>query len=253
MNEWINLYHGLELYPGFEQNTRDNENGILFLCEYYFLKYELNQISATDIQIFKTIANNLRTYKPDRFNRYEGLFDRGADESLMIPKDRLRTISHDNISAIASFSAMFQLDFHKKIYQHGIKNFWRFDNVYPDKPRWKRIMHPRDIIYWSRLGGSFIGKSLAWLFMWIFYITQIWSALDFYEKNGDIATSGPLLIYMRLMPLRTKWYNFGARFCWWLCKKIRKWKHRRNYDYMFEYYFKYENHPNRVLAKKVFT
>ena len=37
--KYINDFHGLELNAGFEPNIRDNENGILFLVEFYILKY----------------------------------------------------------------------------------------------------------------------------------------------------------------------------------------------------------------------
>lgn len=250
-SRWINPTHGMELHPDINTGNRQNENGILFLAEYEFLKYELSQMFGSDVSIFNAIAKNLRTYKPNGVDRYEGLFDRGSGESLTIPKEEMRTISHDNITAIVAFSAMFHLGYHEAVFKHGKRNFWRFDNVYPEAPRWSRIMHPRDIIHWSRLGGGVIGKSLAWSFMWLFYVSQIWSALDKSDKNGNINTSGPLLIFVRLFPLRRK--SIVARGVWWLCQKIRKFYHKREYDFMFEYYFNDEQHPNRLLAKEVFT
>lgn len=241
---WINISHGMELHADINDGIRKNENGILFLCEYYFLKYELNQLTQADVETFRQIVENLRTYRSDGINRYLGLYDRGSGESLIISKDKLRTISHDNISAIVAFSDLFGLPYAKAVFEHGKANFWRFDNVYPEAPRWSRIMHPRDIIFWSRLGGRPIGKAIAWLFMWFFYLALMVSILNKKGSDGTIHTSGPLLVFVRLFPLRRK--SIIARGFWWLCCKLR------DYKFTFDYYYKDPEHPNRKLAAEVF-
>lgn len=268
---WVNPYHGLELEPGFKEGHRDNENGILFLVEYFFLKYELGSMTAADIAIFETIVKRLRTYKPDGQSRYSGLFDRGEGESLTIPKDKLRTISHDNISAIVSFSAMYGLEWHKHVYEHGKTNLWRFDNVYPESPRWERLWLPRDVIYYSRLGGGWLGKSIAWMFMWYFYLTQVISCARKYkvrpiwyerlwdkirgrdpgEIRKDFSTSGPLLVFMRLFPLRRR--SAIARLVWKICTGLIKFNRKAGWDWVFDYYFKHPEHPNKILAKKLYS
>lgn len=248
-SNWINPRCGMELYEGIVNGELDNENGILFLAEYYFLKHMLGILSQTDIYMFRFICEGLRTYGPGG-KRYEGLFDRSAGDSLDLDPEGINEVSHDNLTAIACFSNVFGLGFDKETYKHGVKNLWRFDNRYPEKPRWARFMHPRDIILWSRLSGSFLGKTLAWFFMWFVYADALYTC----GKKGspdELDTSGKLLTFVRLYTMSRR--SWVAKMVWKLCQsRIRKAFDGNGMAFVFEYYFKDPNFPSRVLGRKAF-
>ncbi len=269
--KYINFYHGLELGPDWKPGTRSNENGILFLCEYYFLKYLARKLTYADITIFSQICQTLTTVGPDGM-KIPGLFDRGAKESQWEDRSKIKTISHDNLSAISAFSYKFGLPYHNLIYKHGVKNFWRFDNIQPENPRWSRIMIPRDIIYWSRLGGGTIGKTISWFFMWYFYATclvscrsktmlrpqlidrimkflKTWNVKDLKATVELPDTSGKLLVFMRLFPLARK--SWVAKKVWNMCKKRVEKNFDGGYHWIFNYYFKDPEQPIRVLSNEI--
>lgn len=266
----------MEKLPIAVDYKRFNENGILLLAVYFFLKEESGErLTPEDKALFNEIVRNLRTHKADG-TRFLGLYDRGSAESVNVPEDKRRTISHDNISSIAAFSHCYDLPYHMCIYQHGVDNKWRFDNIYPDKPRISRTMHPRDIIYWSRLGGGKIGKSIAWCFMWVFYLSQIYSCYKQYKVRPSLwhklrekftsykytgntskgfSSSGKQLAYMRIYPLRK--VSWVARCVWWACEKIVD--RYGGFDYVFEHYYDNDHfsdhnpdHPIIKLAKRTF-
>jgi len=217
---WINPYHGMELDPGFEDQKRGNENGILFLTEYYFLKSLLGSLDSGDRKIFETIVKSLQTYDSGQ-NRIPGLYDRGAGESLTIPPENRRTISRDNLLAIASFSYKFGLGFNRDIYRYGMGHFWRFDNCYPESPRWSRFMwNLTDIIYFMRVSENGLGSVLGWAMMWLFYVAQFHTIITKYavrpawytkvvrffqgkrdyETRKFVDTSGPWLVFCEDVP-----------------------------------------------------
>lgn len=265
--QWISDFHGMELDPVAEKEKRHNENGILFLAEYYYLKHAMGELTHGDIAQFQIIVENITSYDKDG-NKIPGLYDRGAGESLWEDKDSIRTISHDNLSAIAGFSYLLRkegLAYHKKIAAHGRKNFWRFDNVYPEKPRWGRIMHPRDIVYWSYLDGKFWAKFMIWypilemaFSCWkgkegrprlhekviTFFKTRKWPKTDRYV----VPTSGKLMTFARLYPMKDKFIGkLGWKLCSWLVE--RNWP--TGWKGVFNYYYRNQNHPINLRANKI--
>jgi hypothetical protein len=262
---WINPFHGLELKPGFDPSKRGNENGILFLCEYYFLKFKLGKLDAGDIAIFETITKRLQTYDLKQ-NQIKGLYDRGAGESITIPPEKRRTISRDNLLAIAAFSYKFDLPFNTDIYNHGMKNFWRFDNCYPENPRWARFLwNVIDIIYLMRVSKKPVGTILGFLMMWLFYAAQFHTILTKYairpawytrflnkitgkksqEVRKIIDTSGPWLVFVKMFPLLKK--SIFARVFFWMFTKIVRFQHPKGWKTIGDIYFGHVEHPNRLL------
>ena len=162
MKYWINYSHGMEL-DRIDSNyeKRHNENGILFLAEYFIIKHIKGVLSAKDLEIFNTITQNIQSYSKGGV-QFHGLYDRGQGESLLghqfyrVPEKR-RDISHDNLTAIAAFSYFFNLPYAKHIQKHAIKWQFRFDNCYPEKPRWIQCCkwHPRDWFFYLWCGGGF--------------------------------------------------------------------------------------------------
>lgn len=273
-DQYISEFHGMEKLPIAVDYKRFNENGVVLLSAYVFMKNELKDYTENDKIIYNTIIRNLRTYRKDG-TRFQGLFDRGAQESKESPTT---DISHDNISSIAAYSYFADLPYHLSIYQHGVENKWRFDNAQPEDPRWSRLMHPRDIIYWSRLGGGKIGKSIAWCFMWFFYLSQIhacwkkwkvrpslWHKLrekfTSYKYQGNTSkgysSSGKQMAFIRMYPLlKVSWV---ARLVWKLCVKLVDGHDRGGFAHVFDHYYDNDHfsdhnpdHPLIHMAKKVF-
>jgi hypothetical protein len=265
--KFIDMSCGLELDEDLIPNHRQNENGIYFLTLYYMLKQLDDSLTCDDLLTYKKIVENIRTYGKDGV-KIKGLYDRGADESLKTDKDSIRKISHDNINAIACFSKVFekipQIEFKEHIYikEYGVKNLWRFDNAFPDAPRWSCIQHPRDWIMWSYLGGSLIAKLFIFepmlecvLACWSVSVTKpdIFTRIVTWIKTRtwpathiiELDTSGKLLSFCRLYTVRNKWFGrLTFKICTWIIKKRAK----KNWQQIFAYYFGNVNHPiNKVI------
>ena len=247
--EWISLYHGMELEPIADDSKRFNENGVLFLCQLLLIKSVVEGITEEEKEITNNIILNLRTHQgPDRLM---GLFDRGKDESKDIPKDKLRTISNDNITAIVSISNLLGFSYSRAIAKHGIKNKMIYDNVFPESPRLlyktntgqykSRLQHPRDWHYWLYNGKI---KVLGTIFYPIFAISNIITCCTPKEE-----TSGKLLMFTRLFN-RKEWHY---KILWNICSKILIKKYGKNWLSAITaiYYHQREDNPIRVLAAEL--
>jgi len=265
-NRYLSLYHGMELWPDINlPYSRENENGILFYVYYLILKNEMYGIDSKDKDIFNKIISNIRTYDKDSKQIY-GLYDRGDSESLNPSKDKIRTISHDNISAIACSKFAHSTPENCFIYKHGVKNLWRFDNVYPEKPRWSRIMLPRDVILWSYLAGKIPQFLLIFpVFSCIIscvrskkYRPALHKRLITFFKTGtlppitseDISTSGKLLSLMRLYSIKNTFIGkLGFKICTYFINK----HFDEGWKFVFNYYFKNHDHPINKLAAEAYV
>jgi hypothetical protein len=139
-------------------------------------------------------------------------------------------------------SYAFNLPSAKHIVKHAIKNKLRFDNVYPDKPRWSRIMaHPRDWFFWGQCAGG-IYSLITLPFMPIFYAASVYTA-----KYGS-GFSGTLLLYMRLeLTYRKSSIFFKIRE---KCYKILENRHGKDWlKIAMKDYFKSVDHPNRLILE----
>lgn len=262
---YLNNLHGLELRQYYDGKPRDNENGIYFLALLGALR-GLNAGRATHQfnRDFLQICGNIRAFGSDS-SPILGLYDREMGASLSPDKLGIRTISHDNLTGIACYSKLVGLYEHKYIAEYGRKHFWRFDNVYPGAPRWARFSHPRDIIFWSYLDGSWLAKP----FMFFPLACCIWSCYGTYNNRPDLftrvvnffktgkwdttrkirATSGKLLAFLRLTTLREKWWGeLTWKFCTYLVGKA----FAGRWNEVFSIYFGDENNPIRLEAAKYF-
>ena len=253
INEWISEYHGLELTPIANNNKRFNENGILFLVEYYILKYIKGTLSDIDIAKFQIIVENITSFSKEG-NKIKGLYDRGAGESLSLNKESIRKISHDNITAISAFSRLLEdkgLNYHKDIASHGVKNLMRYDNAFPESPRWRYkkdnggygtsfAWHPRDWFFWLTNGGC----KFAWIFFPIFFLANLITC------SGN-ETSGKLLMFVRLES-GSKWSKL-MKFNKFICYYILKKKYGKYFidEISKEYYHQSSENPIRVESKNL--
>ena len=244
--KWISNYHGLELSPTADHTGRGNENGILFLAEYYMFKEMLGILTIDDKARFRDICIKMQSYRKVG-EQITGCYDRGAGESLI--EDEPRTPSHDNMTAISAFSFKHDMKFHKDMLAHGRKYFWRFDNWDIDEPRWSRIMHPRDIIMWGFNGGSIVSK----LFLPLLGLLLIQGCYSLYKvRNGQkiLKTDGQLLTFVRVYFTKDK--SWGMKAIGWCCHKMLEWRWGKDYfKQIFETYFKDPEHPIRILMEEV--
>jgi len=250
-SRFLSMYHGLELEPDIaEYDKRHNENGILHLQRTLILKQELALLEPSDIFNFNQICNRMRTYKSDG-TRYNGLFDRGGEESADITNRGFRTISHDNISAISAFSAQHDKSRAIAIAKHGLKNFMVYDNVCPESPRWfyiderngrkkTRLQHPRDWFSWLYNAGG-IYSLLGLVLFPIFFMANVISCGSEYGE-----TSGKLMAFTRLFGSK----KLLHKLTWFFCDRRLKKMYGKNYlTKITEIYYKHPEHPVRVLAK----
>jgi len=258
IDSYINEYHGMELHTEWKSGGRiNNENGVHFFAIYLALR-ELNNKNTLDISNkFMDIVDNIRSID-DNLKYIMGLYDRGALESAGIIKENIRTISHDNISAIACMSKEYGGKEHFYIQEYGSTHKWRFDNVYPASPRMSRTMHPRDIVFWSYLAGKFWAK----LFMWYVILECVLTCKKVYDvkpnffqkvthwyktkewlktSHKEYATSGKLLAFVKLFSIRK---SILGKIGWKICNHFINKNFNNGWVEVFGIYFaKYPNHP----------
>lgn len=242
---WVDSSHGLSLNEGPHAH-RDNENGVLFYLEYILLKEAQGQDVSEDVKEFKSIVERIRAHASNGADRVQGLYDRGADESLSADKESIRTISHDNLTAIAAFDARYgDGDEAAKIAAHGLKNLLRYDNAYPDKPRLKTIQWPTDWAFWVLSSNKWHAKLLAIPLLPFFLLR---CALSSMSPKDD--TSGKLLNFVRFASHRDR--SILMNLCWRLFMMSQKKIYGDNWLHeIMCIYFHNLNHPLRSLSNNV--
>lgn len=244
--DWINPSHGLALFKGNTNTERDNENGILFLAELFIIKDMLGILTQEDLKIFSDITKDLQAYKSID-TQVEGVYDRGAGESLFAAlkgeQNKLRTISHDNLTAISAFSHKYKLPFAKHIAKYGLKHFMIYNNRYPDTIKFANAQwHPRDLFFWLWSAGG-IYRALSLPFLPIFIGASI---VTCYGELSD--TSGKLLLFVRLESDD----SFVMKTIKKICYSILRNKYGADWLYQItRIYFHQPEHPIPILAKSI--
>jgi hypothetical protein len=265
--KYISEFHGMELDPIAEPDKRFCENGVLFLVVWMILKKIAGKLTKSDIVQFQIIVENITTYRSPT-EKVKGLYDRGAKESLNPDKTQINAISHDNLTTISCMSKILEdegLTYHVDIKNHGKANFWRFDNVYPDRPRWARVMLPRDVIMWSYNGGSFwarfaildtILESIISCSDTYDYTPQLYQRIWTFITTGKYpdytkqpSTSGKQLAFIRLYCLRN---TFLGKIGYKICTRLISKKWEESWKFVFNYYYKNQEHPINLLAKEIY-
>lgn len=233
---YLNYVHGLELEPDINLGDRNNENGILFLVEYIFLSQDNVYRLAYD---FSNIVDKLEVS--------EGLYDRGSldnqkQEQTGIPK---RTISHDNISAIAAGSRFLRdvtntkmISYHEEIANYGVKHFFSYNNR---EKGFRLPMNPGNYSIWLALANKFLLLQILFL---PFYLINF----NLTNKKPEQDTSGKLLNFVELYPLRRHWF-WGRMYKRYL-KQMKDLYGDRPLEKLTEIYFRDANHPVRLAAKE---
>lgn len=224
IDRYFNRVHGLELEPDVNTGDRKNENGILFLVEYIIL--EKQSSNNKNLTMFIDVMNNIQV-EP-------GLYDRGGLDRRNPPK---RTISHDNISAIAAGSKLLGTKHAKDIADYGVRHAFSYNN---NQKGFRFPMNPGNIPIWCALADSYL--LLQILFMPIYLINTIICLLK--DKQE---TSGRLLTFIELYPLRNE--PFYGTLYKLVMDSFNETYGESPLQHITEIYFRDENHPVRVAAR----
>lgn len=112
-------------YGSATKKTCGNDNGILFVVEFYFLLDCLGLLEESDHERFYSTVSQLAVRRNNKI--CSGLFNRN-------PERNDRTESHDNYIAICAGSALFNCYLiPKMIVDYGKAHFYIYDNVNPGK------------------------------------------------------------------------------------------------------------------------
>lgn len=232
VDKWYNSTHGMELEPNINMGMRGNENGVLFWCVYLLLMRATNQRVnwVLELERFELLAEDLKSQGKD------GLFNRGAGEDS-IPKDKKRSISHDNISALSTLSVFLDPDkkVAKDIYKYGKKHFF----IYNNGVKFRLPMNPSNYSIWAFNGGS---KFLWYLFLPFYLINLL---ITIFKPYGN--TSSKILYFVELAAVKDK--HFIWKFFWkiWVAGMLRHYKDEIMQSLMTIYY-KHPENPIRDLG-----
>ncbi len=150
----------------------------------------------------------------------------GYDKWLLL--NPTEPMSHDNWTAITSWSYIMGYEFHKTLGQD-----------------WVFRMHPRDVIYYAFLRGG-ISRVLVYPFLWIMSLCMMWSMRKTIGSNGMLDTSGKLLNFVRI-------YSAPLPKTKWLIEKMLAWNNWTWYD-LFKIYFNGDpEHPIVKAAYEIFV
>jgi hypothetical protein len=228
IEKYYNPVHGLELLPDINTGNRQNENGILFLVEYLLMT---NPITPEDEDKFKEVVKNIQI-EP-------GLYDRGSLDTQIAAASGIdkRTISHDNISAIAAGSYYLGTHHASDIAIYGLKNCFSYNNL---KKGLRAPMNPGNWSIWLALGK--VAPLLQVLFF-PFYLINFFITTNKAKEQ----TSGKLLYFVELYPLR-KHVAWGMMYKM-LIYKLKKMYGDKPLVELTKIYFKDEQHPVRLVSE----
>lgn len=231
---WYSEYHGFELRPNVNTpNARiTTENGVLYFAEFLMLLDIREDLQTLDRARFYNLCRALQVVP--------GLYDRGAAESTTVPYNERRTISHDNITAIASGSVICNYDFEKEIANFGLEHLFMYNNV---APRLVPPMNPGSYCSWLSMADR---DYLSILFFPIFLINVI---ITMFKPKQN--TSGKKLYILEFYALSI---IQGKRMFKWISKLFfSRLVSQYGSDFIHQIYKIYypEDHPLVVFSKNI--
>lgn len=233
LKRYYNPVHGLELEPDVNTGDRQNENGILFLVEAIILDQDTSDLKhQRDFDLFDEVMTNIEV-EPGLYDR--GSLDQQKQDETGIPK---RTISHDNLSSIASGSRLLGTDHAKDIATYGVKHGFIYNNR---KSGFREPMNPGNYSMWCALADSYLPIQIA------FFPIYLANTIICLSKPKE-DTSGRLLTFIELYPLRKHW--FWGRLYKRVIKSFQKTYGDNPLFEIVKIYFRDGNHPVRLAAKE---
>jgi hypothetical protein len=237
-------------------NEGVGENNILYSLEYFYLLPSGPEKDFTEL-IIRSALNLMRESK--------GIYRQHPQKMT----GDLAYLSHDQLTAICSFSKCQNLQHHKDLWQEIKRQRFAYCNVSPNDSWWQkvkrgRLLHPRDALYVGYLNDSIICKILSpILFLMLALITYStwkirpewynliyykWKGITNYYKCKIPDMPGKLLNFVRcqgIMPQSKVWQWFFKFVDYRIKKKYSCWNNA------FELYFEDKNHPINVASDEI--
>jgi hypothetical protein len=195
-------------YPNFD------ENASLYTVEYLFLKDDPNCPEAFNLMKFYAqvkVSSGLYGQLP---------FFAGNNDDYT---------SHDQISAMMCFSKRYNMGIHNDIWAEVKRQGFRYNNITPDSPGLKGLLHPRDIIFYGMIAGSKL-----WYLLW-----PLWFLMIVWSQFGQ-ETSGKCLNWVRCQGMG---WNWTLKILGWLMP-YKDWRE------VFAIYFPDTNHPINIAFQE---
>lgn len=203
------------LNPEFRKRS---ENGIKVTAEYYILN------NKPAVPAFYAATRLSVPGHPGLYRQTP--WDAPADHG----EPGLEPTSHDNLTAIVTSMKLAGHEVEvEAVWSYLVRNLFTYDFRTPGKISLKRIMHPRDIIYYGYLANNFI----CWLLLPILLVMQAITCARPKEE-----TSGKLLCWMRIQCLPS---IFSKLFYYQINKQ-----YVGGLKELFRIYYPNEGHPTNV-------
>lgn len=224
MTDWLDQYGLLNLHPQPDRG----DNGMLFTSQRFLLRLEVGSLTQEDERLYHLMVA-AHELSPGVYSQ--------------TPWNKNDPASHDNITGLVSVSVRMGYEYHKTLKIAG--RFW----------------HPRDIGFYNYCKGGW-NKLAGISLLWFTKVAQYSTCNDDYKVRPHgkyVDTDGKLLTVCRCLGLKKKFAKTFKK-----CTEIIK-KHGCLFDYqddgaltqldrwdrVFRFYFKNENHPNNVLADRI--
>lgn len=207
-------------------DEKNAENALTWTAEHILLEDALNKPSEARIATFKTALNKCRV-RP-------GVFHQNPSYALSEPVvAHDKYMSRDQLISICGISKKYGWGVEKEIWKEIKRQWFRYDNVNPDKPR--RWITPWDLAFYALCADSWIGR-LLYPFL---AMSCFWSCL---RKKED--ASGKLLTFIRCKSLKLD-SLFGK------CTKLLFWNNKYWWSAFNIYFRRQLNHPCIQLAREL--
>jgi hypothetical protein len=220
-------------FPGAEKATVSNDNGVLFLGLYLFIR----QASGDNISNW----DNRVEYIISSLARAPGLFCRN-------PKRNDRREAVDNYCGIVALCSLLGLKQHlTDIYEWGEKHGYTFNNEAPEEFSISRWRQPGEVAFYKFAGG-----------VWPDPVSYVWfiGSIIFNAFQDETTTSEHMCMWLRLKSIRSEFMPNLYRGFYELAKWFWIWKLERKtnglgMEKIFDIYFQNKEHPCVVLSKGV--
>jgi len=157
--------------------------------------------------------------------------------------------SHDTLTGVVAYSKVKGLRHHVVIWEHLVRHWFTYDNR-TGRTNFRRIMHPRDIIFYGACANNIICKAMLPLLSLICIISCLKTKKVRYqhgEKKVFIHTDGKNLVLLRCKALKMK---ITFKICTYIIEKKEAFG---SWAKIQDIYFRYPGHPLRDERRMSWT
>lgn len=215
---------------GLVTDTRgavERENSLLWTAQHLFL--------TRSPDTFTSLYNAIQACRISA-----GLYHQHPSRNL---KNSDIYMSHDQLTAIMCFSYDQNMYMHKEIWAEIKKQHLTYNNIGDGATR---LLHPRDIIFYGYLAGSWWCKCLLPLAVALFFISL--KSHKLIDGRLIPKTDDELLNFVRFACLKDKskvWNLLWKAYCYKVKREFG------NYHTVFKIYFKDPEHPNVIESSSL--